>query len=575
MKYLFPLVNSRLFVNFEEPYYEPMTTRLLFAGFFIPFLSFSQHNFELYNDGALIKVQAGAEVYVDGDVHMFGASATLDNDGFIKTQGNTYSDNLFQQRGTGTYRIENSSVNVGERQFISGSYAVRGGQATTGVNDGSFFNLELDNDQGIVYLVGTGNIADVRGSVNFDGPGVGPLNRIITHDIGLTGAIVIPANGSGYDAVFGMMNNAPGNPNFLNSTINIGGNMSGIDAGYVQGKLRRAINTGGGTYGYIVGLEPAGAGAQRGFQYVHADFVANNYDVIETYFQTGLDNTFAPQPECSGYMLDYWGGVDHGQWIFEDINGTGTGVYEIRVWPQDDNFPAKSVWLVTKDNSVQGIADDCGPTPVGLDRAGFNGFSQFGVAAADLILLPIELIELRAEPDTDHIDVAWVVAAEIDLSHYELERSEDGIDFVQVDQQTALGVQNHMQEYHYEDQDVRFNQTYYYRLRSVNTDGTNNLSPIVTARLESNSDQLADQINIFPNPGNGKYFLNFNINQNKSLHLSVTDAVGKLLEQDTKLVPAGNSLYSIDLTQHAGGIYYVTIVDTDTNESYTTRIIKH
>ena len=568
------MVNSCQWFNIAGHYYEPMTIRLLFVVLCAPFISLSQHNFELYNDGALIKVQAGAEVYVDGDVHMFGASATLDNDGFIKTQGNSYSDNLFQQRGTGTYRIENSSVNVGERQFISGSYAVRGGQAATGVNDGSFFNLELDNDQGIVYLVGTGNIADVRGSVNFDGPGVGPLNRIITHDIGLTGPIVIPANGSGYDAVFGMMNNASGNANFLNSTINIGGNMSGIDAGYVQGKLRRAINPGGGTYGYIVGLEPAGAGAQRGFQYVHADFVANNYDVIETYFQAALPNTFAPQIECSGYILDYFGGADHGQWIFEDINGTGTGVYEIRVWPQDDNFPPKSVWLVTKDNIVQGVPDDCGPTPVGLDRAGFNGFSQFGVAAADITLLPIELIELRAEPDTDHIDVAWVVAAEIDLSHYELERSENGVDFEQVDQQLALGVQNQLQEYHYEDQDVRFNQTYYYRLRSVDTDGTNNLSPTVTARLESDSDLLADQINIFPNPGDGKYFVSFSTNENKNLHLSVTDAVGKLLEQASKVVPAGNSLYSIDLTQHAGGIYYVTIVDTDTNESHTIRIIK-
>ena len=111
-------------------------------------------------------------------------------------------------------------------------------------------------------------------------------------------------------------------------------------------------------------------------------------------------------------------------------------------------------------------------------------------------------------------------------------------------------------------------------MRSVDTDGTNNLSLTVTARLESDSDQLADQINIFPNPGDGKYFVSFSTNENKSLHLSVTDAVGKLLEQDTKLVPAGNSLYSIDLTQHSAGIYYVTIVDTDSNESHTIRIIK-
>ena len=152
---------------------------------------YAQHNNEFYNDGALVHVQAGAEVHVWGDVHMMQATGDLENYGLIKVQGNSYSDNLFQQSGTGTYRVENTDVNIGERQFISGSYAVRGGQAMTGVDDGSFYTLELANDQGIVYLSGTGNIADVRNDVNFFAGAV--QNRIVTDDIGMTGAIVYPA----------------------------------------------------------------------------------------------------------------------------------------------------------------------------------------------------------------------------------------------------------------------------------------------------------------------------------------------------------------------------------------------
>jgi hypothetical protein len=33
---------------------------------------------------------------------------------------------------------------------------VRGGQSQIGVNDGSFYNLELANDQGIVYFLQQG-----------------------------------------------------------------------------------------------------------------------------------------------------------------------------------------------------------------------------------------------------------------------------------------------------------------------------------------------------------------------------------------------------------------------------------
>lgn len=53
-------------------------------------ISFGQHNNEFYNDGALIHVQAGAEVHVLGDVHMYRATGNLQNNGLIKMQGNAY-----------------------------------------------------------------------------------------------------------------------------------------------------------------------------------------------------------------------------------------------------------------------------------------------------------------------------------------------------------------------------------------------------------------------------------------------------------------------------------------------------
>ena len=89
-----------------------------------------------------------------GDFHNYQTSGLLRNNGFIEIQGHALSDNLFQQRGTGTGRMINNDVNAGQTQYISGSYAVRGGHASIGVNDGSFYNLELGNDQGIVWLNG-------------------------------------------------------------------------------------------------------------------------------------------------------------------------------------------------------------------------------------------------------------------------------------------------------------------------------------------------------------------------------------------------------------------------------------
>ncbi|MDG1331498.1 MAG: T9SS type A sorting domain-containing protein [Crocinitomicaceae bacterium] len=528
---------------------------------------FSQHNNEFYNDGAVVTVQAGAEVYVMGDFHNYQVSGLLRNNGFIEIQGYALSDNLFQQRGTGTALFINNDVNVGQTQYISGSYAVRGGQAAIGVDDGSFYNLELSNDQGIVWLNGTGNIADVRNSVDFNGPNAPVVNRIITHD-----PLAIPANGSGYLATFGLMNPAAGIGNLIDNTVSTGGNMSGTDNGYIQGNFRRAISPVGGTYNYVLGLQPAGAAAQRGMQYMNLILGANNYDVISGYFQTGLDNTFPAGTECSGYIIDYWGGVDHGQWVMSDFTGAGAGTFEVRVWPQDDNFPPKSVWLVTKNNTVLGTADDCGPTPIGLDRAGYNGMGQFGVAASE-ILLPAELLNIWADPNNDHIEVGWTVGSELNLDFYEVQRSENGIDFETIGIVNAVGSTQTEQNYTFEDYNVGRNQDYYYRYQSVDFDMYTEYSPIVNARLIG-SENFVESILVYPNPTNGNLFLELILELNSLVEMKVLNSAGQQIESIERVGSGGNNVFALNTNDWAAGIYVVQVTDLRTGQTVYRKVIK-
>jgi hypothetical protein len=537
---------------------------------------YAQHNNELYNDGALIHVQAGAEVHVWGDVHMLRATGDLQNNGLIKVQGHSYSDNLFQQSGIGTYRVENSDVNIGERQFIQGSYAVRGGQAAVGVNDGSFYNLELANDQGIVYLVGTGNIADVRNSVDFNSGAV--YNRMITHDIGVTGAVTAPANGSGYTGVFGIMTPTAGLASLPNNTISINGNTSPVDAGYIQGNLRRAISPAGGSYGYVVGLEPAGLGAQRGVQYVLLDFGANNYDVVSGFFESGSSNAGASGTECSGELIDYFGGTDHGEWFFQDISGAGAGPYEVRVWPQDDNMIASPVWMITKDNSFQGTPNDCGPTFVGLDRTGFNGFtgtSEFAVAAPTSAL-PIELIDINAVGMTNHIKITWNVATETDLSHYELERSEDGATFEQIATISANGNSTSALSYSFEDFDVRSFQDYYYHVRSVDLDGSYEYTPVVMARINgSGSGFNAENVSIYPNPTASNTAIAVQADKQLDLNMTIRNISGQLVYAKRHVLSPGNTILNVNSSAWASGVYLIELHDALSGKTITKRLIKN
>lgn len=542
-----------------------ITLLLLFSC--LAYTLFSQHNNEFYNNGAVVTIQNGAEVYVMGDFHNYQAAGVLRNDGLVEIQGHALSDNLFQQRGTGTTRMINNDVNGGQTQYISGSYAVRGGQAAIGVNDGSFYNLQLGNDQGIVWLNGSGNIADVRNSIDFNGPGSPTVNRIITDD-----PSAIPANGSGYSATFGLMNPAAGLGGLIDNTVSSNGNMSGTDNGYIQGNFRRAIAPAGGTYNYVLGLEPAGGAAQRGMQYMNLIIGANNYDVISGFFQSGLANNFPVTVECSGYVMNYWGGADHGQWVMSDNGGSGTGLFEARVWPQDDNFPAQSIWAVTKDNSLQGTANDCGASAVGLGRSGLNGMGQFGLAGSS-VLLPAELVNIWANPKTDHIEVGWTVASELNLDYYQLERSENGIDFEVIATIDAVGTTQSEQNYTFDDYNVGRNKDYYYRYQSFDYNLFTEFSPIVNAKL-TGSGNFAESILLYPNPTNGSLFMELTLELNSQVELMVMNSAGQQVQVRRVQGSNGNNVLTIDANDWASGVYFVQITELRTGEVVHKKVIK-
>lgn len=555
----------------------PLLVAALLATTSSPLLA--QHNNEFFNNGALVTIQSGAEVHVWGDVHMQGAGGTLNNNGLLKVQGNMYSDNAFQQRGTGTTLLENSDINTNERQFISGSYAVRGGVAQIGVNDGSFYNLEINNSQGAVYLVNTSgsNVADVRNSINFDPRNLGPTKatNLVTHDIGLTGSPTYPTNGSAYGAVFGMMNDAPGLGNYINDTWHQSGgnNLSLQDHGYIVGKHRRAINPTGGIYGYLIGLDPdvavANNGNQKGFQYIHFNFGTNNYEVLTGYFEAGsANNSQGAAIECSGYNMDQFWGAAHGEWQFDDINNvTNGGTYEVSVWPQDPSTPwFGTVWTISKDDVFQypnlPLHNDCGATPTNLDRNGFEDFSAFGVVSG-VVLLETEVTSFTATPiNNNYITLNWTTDKEINLDRFVIERSTDNANFVPLTVHDAIGNSQTSQYYTIDDHAVLPNINYYYRVKVINNNGTANYTNSVVASLKKEG--RIQTINLFPNPlRTGDATIEVTSEMDKDASVVVYDALGKRIMVRSITIQRGLNTYQIQTQDWPSGLYYIHFNSAD------------
>jgi len=552
-----------------------MRKAIIVMGFCLcSFLLGAQHNSELYLNGASVYTSASAVVEVRGDVHAM--SGTFTHNGSMRVQGNMYSSNSFQQRGTGTVRLQNANVNTGERQFIQGSFAVRGGQSQIGVDDGSFYNLELANDQGIVYLVGSGNVADVRNSVNFQ-PAGGVINRIVTNDIGMTGAITWPANGSNYTATFGLMNPATGLTNLINNTVSSNGTVSNVDNGYIQGNFRRAILAAGGNYGFPVGLEPAGIGAQRGMQYIIVTpGSSNSYDYIEGYFQTASVNTPSNLMfiECF-YEIDYFGAPDHGEWMFKSANPAG-GTFAVTVYPQDDNFTTHTVWIVTQDDTVKGLVDECGGTPVGLTKSGLSSFgansssyTEFGLGGGSIQnLLALDDIQLSMRIRPDNFLLSWYVEEADDYRYFELQRSEDGVLF-----ESLYVIENNGKQYQYEDNDVRGGQRYYYRVRGFRQSGSENGSNVVEGLLPVGDYSLFAEA-IYPNPSYDQFNIILHSSDASKVSVQIYSITGKAIKEANFKVFKGTTIIPVNVSQMSSGTYLVRITAPNYQETLKA-IVQH
>jgi len=172
------------------------------------------------------------------------------------------------------------------------------------------------------------------------------------------------------------------------------------------------------------------------------------------------------------------------------------------------------------------------------------------------IILPVDLLGFKAEARKDRIDLIWATASELNNSHFELERSEDGKVFKQITRVEGQGTTLEQTDYDFEDREVVPNVLYYYRLKQVDFDGTFEYSDIVNAQINGEN---AGGIELYPNPVGLGNMLNVNtFTNNLSVELFILDAQGKLIRTVKRdFTTVGWSTISIDVSDLASGTYFI------------------
>ena len=136
-----------------------------------------------------------------------------------------------------------------------------------------------------------------------------------------------------------------------------------------------------------------------------------------------------------------------------------------------------------------------------------NGFSpvvsdigQVTINFAD-ISLPVELVSFSAVLNTDAIDLKWTTASEKNVSHFSIEKSLDGQNYSEAGIVFAYGNSSETLKYSFTDKNINTVKagTIYYRLRSVDIDGSYEYSVIRMITI-GNQNRQSLSIQTYPNP---------------------------------------------------------------------------
>jgi hypothetical protein len=163
---------------------------------------------------------------------------------------------------------------------------------------------------------------------------------------------------------------------------------------------------------------------------------------------------------------------------------------------------------------------------------------QFGIYMKGFLYpnlsLPVKLISFNAMLNSkqDKGDLAWTTASEINVSHFEVERSFDGSSFSQVAMVFAWGNSDSKLSYVYTDNLSGISgNIIYYRLKMVDNDGKYSYSNVRMVRISKQNDKSV-AISTFPNPVTSELRVTIpHAWQNKKVSYEVIAANGQIMSR--------------------------------------------
>jgi hypothetical protein len=192
-----------------------------------------------------------------------------------------------------------------------------------------------------------------------------------------------------------------------------------------------------------------------------------------------------------------------------------------------------------------------------------NGFSYNAdgtqgtdISSATLIAkaTPVKLSSFSVTSKNNDALLNWSVEnQDANASHFEIERSANGSDFIQVG--TVSATANAKESYSYSDDNVQLFGTVYYRLKMVDKDGEFAYSDVKSVQFAN----AAFAVSVYPNPVQNLTKLKVSLDEAQVIKVSVNNALGNIVQQFEIAGQKGINEKSLDLSSVPAGSYMIRI----------------
>jgi hypothetical protein len=201
------------------------------------------------------------------------------------------------------------------------------------------------------------------------------------------------------------------------------------------------------------------------------------------------------------------------------------------------------------------------------DEDGTNNIASTPYIIVTSASLPLTLTNFSITSVDCKPNLKWVTQNEINTSHFEIEKSTDGINWIKIGTKNASGNSTSPINYSFTDDAIQNNEDkLFYKIKMIDKDGSFKYSSVF--KIINNCNKM--QLSIYPNPViNNK--INFAIAgfENRVfaiLKLSSGAVLGKY--------SINNGTNSIDVSKLSNGFYILTIIDNNGNTLQAKAIIQ-